>query len=192
MLSWFRRREKQSKCGGVCYMGNTNRTIFNLITSWIRSCPMFSLEASRNIARSNTSKRSPHWIVHNRFTSRCFQPLRRLLHARWKSRNFNFESVGSWYWKRKGKWITRRFSLLVFVVFLEFLSGGIIRRISCNFTNNWLKCCVHKLLAKSISSPEKKRENIEQSKSVAKAKTSIWNVKPICGLLCNWRIIVLE
>jgi hypothetical protein len=56
-----------------------------------------------------------------------------------------------------------------FCSFLEFLSGGIIRRISCNFMNNWLKCCVHKLLANQFPAP-KKRENIEQSKRVAKRR----------------------
>lgn len=79
------------------------------------------------------------------------------------------KSVGSWYWKREGKWITRRFfnEFYFFLYFLSFLClWKIIRRISCNFINNWLKCysllCT-KTVEKSIYFPpeKRKRENIE-------------------------------
>ena len=78
-----------SYCAAVCVVWKYKWNVLNLIASQIRSSAVLravpgTLKTCGNIERSNTIKRS----LRNRFTGRCFQPFRRLLHARWKSQNF--------------------------------------------------------------------------------------------------------
>ena len=92
-------------------------------------------------------------------------------------------------------------NLIFFFVVLSFLYlWKIIRRISCNFINNWLKCysllCT-KTVDKSIYSPPK-RENIENYRKTTNrfanycATKKFWNnqserEKKMCHKICSKR-----